>query len=64
MAATIIADPLTNFFYFCIVTATYAKVSKCATVILTYKSGNKKMCSNYRSISLLSSFSKVFEICL
>ena len=65
MIASVIANPLTNLFNYCIVTATYPKALKSTEVIPVFKSGDKKMCANYyRSISILSPFSKIFEICL
>ena len=64
MAASLIANSFKNLFNYCIVSATYLKALKSAEVIPIFKSGNKKMCVNYRPISLLTPFSKIFETCL
>ena len=53
MATSIIANPLTNLFNYCI--ATYPKV---------LKSAEKKMSAYYRPITLLLPFSEIFENCL
>ena len=39
----------------------FPNVLKIAKVIPIFKSGNVQLCSNYRPISVLSVFSKVFE---
>lgn len=39
----------------------YPDSLKLTKIIPLYKSGDKKECSNYRPISLLSSFNKIFE---
>ena len=41
---------------------TYPDILKIAKVIPIHKSGSKNNCSNYRPISLLSTFNKIFEI--
>ena len=40
----------------------YPKCLKIAKIIPIYKSGNKSNCNNYRPISLLSTFNKIFEL--
>lgn len=40
----------------------YPDCLKIAKIIPIYKGGSKNLCNNYRPISLLSSFNKVFEI--
>ena len=58
----ILTNPLTNLFNYCIVIATYPKVLKFAEIIPVFKSGGKKICSKYRPISSLLSFSQIYEI--
>ena len=64
IAASVIASPLTNLFNHCIETGTYPDAFKTAEVIPVYKSGDKFTCSNFRPISLISPFSKIFEKCI
>ena len=64
LAASVIASPLTNLFNRCIETGTYPDAFKTAEVIAVYKSGDKFTCSNFRPISLISPFSKIFEKCI
>ena len=42
----------------------FSHVLKVAQITPIYKKGNKKTCSNYRPISLLSTFSKILEKCI
>ena len=64
LAASVIASPLAQLFNHCIETATYPYALKSAEIIPVFKSGDKKKCSSYGPISLLSHFSNVFEKCL
>ena len=64
LAASVIASPLTNLFNRCIETGTYLDAFKTVEVIPVYKSGDKFTCSNFRPISLISPFSKIFEKCI
>lgn len=56
-----IVDPLTYIFNVCLKQGTFPDKFKLAIVKPLYKSGNKENLTNYRPISLLSSFSKVLE---
>ena len=64
MAAPIIAVPLADIFSCCISSSTSPNIFKTADIIPIFKSGGKHTCSNYRPISLILPFSKIFEICL
>ena len=55
---------MTNLFNRCIETGTYPDAFKTAEVIPVHKSGDKFTCSNFRPISLISPFSKIFEKCI
>ena len=64
LAASVIASPLTNLFNRCIETGTYPDAFKTAEVIPVNKSGDKFTCSNFRPISLISPFLRIFEKCI
>jgi len=64
MVGDVIAPILTNKYNNCIKVGNYPKILKIAQIIPIHKSGAKDQCSNFRPISLLSPFSKVFEKCL
>ena len=57
---------MTNLFNHCIETGTYLDAFKTVEVIPVpvFKSGDKFTCSNFRRISLISPFSKIFEKCI
>ena len=63
MSALIIAPVLTRLYNSCISTGTYPRILKIGQIVPIHKSDAKDQCCNYRSISLLSSFSKIFEKC-
>ena len=56
-----ISAPLAAIFNRCVMMGIYPDCLKCARVIPIFKSGDKKDCSNYRPISTLSIFNKIFE---
>ena len=64
MCNIIIAPILTKLYNICILQSTFPCILKIAEVIPIHKNGSKNECSNYRPISLLSPFSKLFEKCL
>ena len=55
---------LTNIFNACISTGYFPKVLKTAEVVPIFKKGERELCSNYRPISILNPFAKLFEKCL
>ena len=59
--AHLIACPLTKLFNQSIQQGKFPHILKCANVIPLYKKGAKTDINNYRPISLLNVFSKVFE---
>ena len=52
---------LTTLFNRCISLGLYPDCLKVAKVTPIFKAGDKSMCSNYRPISILSTFNKSFE---
>ena len=56
MAASIIANPLTNLFNYCIVTATFLKILKSAKVIPIFKSGDKKIVCSLQTNFIIITF--------
>ena len=64
MASCIIAPTLTKLYNYCIEEGTFPDILKIAEVKPIYKKGPKDICENYRPISLLSPFSKIFEKCI
>ena len=64
MSAFVIAPVLINIFNACISTGYFPKVLKTAEVVPIFKKGERELCSNYRPISILNSFAKLFEKCL
>ena len=57
----IISPIISNLFNLCIETGVFLKCLKIAEVIPIYKKGDQNMPTNYRPISLLSQFDKIFE---
>ena len=64
MSGSVIAPVLTNIFNACISTGYFPKVLKIAEVVPIFKKGERKLCSNYRPISIFNPFAKLFEKCL
>ena len=64
MSASVIAPVLTNIFNACISTGYFPKVLKTAKVVPIFKKGERELYSNYRPISDLNPFAKLFEKCL
>ena len=64
MSGSVIALVLTNIFNACISTGYFPKVLKTAEVVPIFKKGERELCSNYRPISILNPFAKLFEKCL
>ena len=64
MCALIIAPVLTRLYNNCISSGTYPRIVKIGQIVPIHKGDAKNQCCNYRPISLLSSFSKIFENCL
>ena len=57
----IISPIISNLLNLCIETGVFPNCLKIAEVIPIYKKGDQNMPTNYRSISLLSQFDKIFE---
>ena len=60
-ANPIISFFLSELFNLCLSTGTYPDLMKVAEVIPIFKKGEKDKMTNYRPISLLSLFNKIFE---
>jgi retron-type reverse transcriptase len=56
-----VATPLAHIYNLCVSCGVYPECLKQATVIPLHKGGDRRIISNYRPISLISSVSKVFE---
>ena len=64
MAAKVIAPILAKIFNQCIEQQIFPDSIKTACVIPIHKKGVRTSCNNFRPISLISPFSKLFENCL
>lgn len=58
----LIALPLSNIINMSFETGTFPTILKQSTIVPIHKKGKKDILDNYRPISLLSSFSKIFEL--
>ena len=61
ISSKIISPIISKIFNICIAEGTFPKSLKSADIIPIFKKGDKVLASNYRPISLLSPFSKLFE---
>ena len=61
MAKTVLAPFLSVVLNKCMVKGVYPNSLKVAQVIPVHKKGDKSACTNYRPISLLLQFNKIFE---
>ena len=57
----IISPYLSNIFNNCITEGCYPDILKIAHVVPVFKKGTRDECCNYRPISLLSNFNRIFE---
>ena len=64
MAATVITPKLTQLFNICIKKGYFPQALKIAAIVPIFKKGNRENCCNYRPISILNPFGKIFEKCL
>ena len=60
-SANFIAPVLTKIYNECILTGIIPKDFKCAIAFPLFKKGDSSSCDNYRGISVLSPFAKIFE---
>ena len=61
MAATVITPKLTQLFNICIKKGYFPQTLKIAAIVPILKKGNRENCCNYRPISILRPFAKIFE---
>ena len=61
LACPIISPIIRDLFNLCVKKGVFPDDMQVAEVIPIFKQGSKMICSNYRPISLLSSFCKIFE---
>ena len=64
MSGSVVAPVLTNIFNACLSTGYFPKKLKTAEVVPIFEKGKRELCSNYRTISTLNPFAKLFEKCL
>ena len=64
IAKEVVSPFLSEIFNFCVTKGKYPKDLKKACVIPVFKKGERNLCGNYRPISLISPFSKIFERCI
>ena len=61
VAAAIVSEPLSEFVNYSFALEIFPDISKLAKVVPAFKSGIKRVITNYRPISLPPSFCKIFE---
>ena len=61
VAAAMVSQPLSELVNYSFAFGIFPDILKLVKVVPVFKSGNKRVVTNYRSISLLSSFSMIFE---
>ena len=61
IASPIISPILANIFNLCLHSGVYPDQLKVAQVFPIHKEGSKEICSNFRPISILSQFNKIYE---
>lgn len=59
-----ISIPLSIIFNFFMVSGKYPSTYKDTIILPLFKSGDKKLCSDYRPIALTLTISKIFEKCI
>jgi len=64
LSSQIIAPILTDIYNKCVESGSYPDILEIAQVVPIHKNGPKDQCCNYRPISLLSPFTKIFKKCL
>ena len=64
LSSIVISPILTNLYNKCISQGVFPNILKNSQIIPIYKKGEKNLCANYRPISLISPFSKIFQKCL
>ena len=64
LASSLVSSTPPLIFNACISTGYFPKVLKTAEVVPIFKKGERELCSNYRPISILNPFAKLFEKCL
>ena len=61
--STLLSEPLSLIINLSFEKGIFPNMCKIAQVIPVFKKGDSSICTNYRPISLLSVFSKIFEKC-
>ena len=59
-----LVKPLFNIFQFSLETGNFPSIWKRGNIVPLHKRGNKDLINNYRPVSLLSIFSKIYEKCI
>ena len=59
-----LVKPLFNIFQFSLEVGNFASYWKRDNIVLVHERGNKDLINNYRPMSLLTIFSKIYEKCI